>query len=154
MRFSLEGEHFGATALIETKLPFFHLEHETLHCLAAAVNAENLNALARDEMLRGAGRSSCGGWFCSVLWEANMASLSAGAKTLLPHQQSQKERISGSTVHRRPLNTYTYLYIPADSVSHTFVASHTHTYGHTSFDAAPRTTTHQKPRTHAQHLRT
>ncbi len=44
---------------------------------------------------------------------------------------------------------HTYLYIPADSVSCTVVASHKHTCGHTSFSAAPHNTT-QKPRTHAQ----
>ncbi len=32
---------------------------------------------------------------------------------------------------------HTYLYIPADSVSYTVVASHKHTCGHTSFSAAP-----------------
>ncbi len=35
---------------------------------------------------------------------------------------------------------HTYLYIPADSVSYTVIDSHTHTYGHTSFSAAPHIT--------------
>ncbi len=45
---------------------------------------------------------------------------------------------------------HTYVYTPADSVSYTVVASHKHTYGNTSFNAAPHNTTTQKPRTHAQ----
>ncbi len=71
-----------------------------------------------------------------------------------PHTYAHAARtcMHHDIAHITPSYIHTYLYIPADSVSYTVVASHTHTYGHTSFSAAPASyyvLLRNKPRTHS-----